>query len=147
MKTIPVLLSDDLHKKFRTKLFQDGRTVKEFFLTSVADYVKDFQIATVKPIEKPENPVSPIEVHRVDSVAETINGGIEPENKSEKIKEQIDNEEKKEKPAAGTDNGGAKKRARKKKSPRISRGGETGKPTGAGTGKPRRKRGLWPWVR
>lgn len=139
MKTIPVLLSVDLHKKFRAKLFQDGRTVKEFFLTSVEIYVKNFEIAPVKPIEEPENPVSPIEVHTVDNIIET-------KNKSEGIEEQIENE-KEEKNPAGIDKPGKKKRVRKKRSPRIPRGGETGKPaTGSGTGKPKRKRRRF-WIR
>ncbi|GAI90846.1 unnamed protein product, partial [marine sediment metagenome] len=85
MKTVPILLPDDLHKQFRDKLYQDDRTSKEFFLTAVRVYVEGGQAGPKKEDEKPKNPDSPSKVHNV-------NDPIEPEAEDKKPKEKIDDE-------------------------------------------------------
>jgi len=139
MKTIPVLLPDDLHKQFRLKLYQEDRTVKEFFLSSVELYVKGQKSGPTEKIEEPENPNPGIEVH-------TLESPLAPEIKDNPIKEKIENGEKKPK-GTGKNNGGTKGRTQQKGSPGVQGEGSNEKPTGAGTGKPRKRRGIWPWTR
>ncbi|MBA7496243.1 hypothetical protein ES702_06842 [subsurface metagenome] len=41
MKNLNFIMPDDLHRKFRLKLFEEGKTIKEFILTVVRLYVED----------------------------------------------------------------------------------------------------------
>jgi len=134
MRTIPVLLPDDLHKEFRSKLFQDDRTSKEFFLTAVRVYVEGDPAGPKKEDEEPKNPDPPIKVHNVTDV-------IEPEAEDKKPKEKTGHEKKQKtrrnQPGGKGKNGG-------EETPGVSgekKGGQSPDPG------PRRKRGLFPWTR
>lgn len=135
MKTIPVLLPDDLHKQFRIKLYQEDRTSKEFFLTSVRVYVDADPGGQIKEDEKPEDPAPAIEVH-------TLDPPIEPESKDKKPKEKIDDE--KRKPKTGGDNPGGEGEDRKKEPSAVP-----GEKEGGGPGEPgpRKKGRTRPWYR
>jgi len=137
MKTIPVLLPDDLHKQFRMKLYEEDRTAKEFFLSAVELYVKGKKTDPIEKIEEPENPGSAIEVHTLDPPAAT-------KIEDKKSKEKIKNVKKKPK-GAGENNGGTKEGIEQKGSPGVSGEGGKGKP-GDPPGR-RRRKGIWPWTR
>lgn len=134
MKTIPVLLSDDLHKQFRLKLFQDDRTSKEFFLTSVEVYVKGEKPGPKKEDEKPKNPGPTIEVHNVADV-------IEPEDKDKKPKEKTKHEKRQ---STRRNQPGGKGKNGDKGTSRVPGEKKGGGPDDPGS---KRKRGLWPWTR
>ncbi len=134
MKTIPVLLPDDLHKEFRSKLFQDDRTSKEFFLTAVRVYVQGDQAGPKKEDEKPPNPDPPRKVHHV-------NDPIEPETEDKKPKEKIENGKKQ---TTRRNQPRGKDKNADKGTPGVSGEKKGGGPTNP---EPRRKRGVWPWPR
>ncbi|MBA7609386.1 hypothetical protein ES703_16577 [subsurface metagenome] len=137
MRTIPVLLPDDLHKQFRLKLYQEDKTSKEFFLTVVRQYVEGDLAGPKKEDEKPKNPDPDIKI-------DTLDPPSEPEDKDKKPKEKIDGEKKRK-------TGGDKQRAKGKNEgegpppiPGEKKGDESNEPGDPG---PRRKRGLWPYVK
>lgn len=134
MRTIPVLLPDDLHKQFRLKLFQDDRTSKEFFLTAVRVYVEGDTAGPKKEDEKPPDPNPAIEERSVDDP-------IEPESEDKKPKEKTGHEKKqrtRRNQPRGKEKNGDKGTATV---PGEKKGGGGAEP-GAG-----KKRGLWPWNR
>ena len=134
MKTIPVLIPDDLHKQFRLKLFQDDRTSKEFFLTAVRTYVEGDPAGPKKEDEEPTNPDSDIKV-------DTLDPPSEPESKDKKPKEKIGHEKKRK--TRRNQPGGKGKNGEKETA------GVSGEKKGGGPDEPgpRRKRGIWPFVR
>lgn len=133
MPTIPVYLSKDLHKKLRMKLYQNDKTLKEFFLTAAQNYVNPGDEEKIKD-EEPENPDSPIKEH-------SVTDPIEPEGEDKKPKEKIDGEKRQK---TGGDKPGGEGKNPEEEAPSVP--GEKG---GAGPAEPgsRRKRGLWPWLR
>ncbi len=48
-KNLLITLSGDLHRKFKVKLAQEGRTGKEFFLTIIKHYVSEAKNDEKKP--------------------------------------------------------------------------------------------------
>jgi len=134
MKTIPVLIPDDLHKQFRLKLYQEDRTSKEFFLTAIQVYVKGDPAGPKIEDEEPENPDPAIKVLTVGPV-------IESKSEDKKSEEEIGHEKKRRtrrnQPGGKEKNGG-------KGSPSVPREKKGGDPPEPG---PRRKRGIWPWAR
>lgn len=40
-KNILVVLPEDLHRRFKTKLAREGRTAKEFYITVTGHYARD----------------------------------------------------------------------------------------------------------
>lgn len=138
MPTIPVFLPDDLHKQFRLFLYQDDRTAKEFFLTSVEVYVKSHKSEPAKKVEEHENPDDDIKVHTVSDVTE-------PEDKNKKSKGKIEDEKKRQ--TTGKNNEGTKGGDRGQRSPEFQ-GQKNARESGeSGEQRTGRKRGLWPWSR
>lgn len=148
MPTIPVFLSEDLHKKFRLKLYKDDMTAKEFFLSAVQKYVNPGDQKKIEDVEKPKNSDTPIKVRHVTDIVEREEKDIGSEEENTGPKEKIENGKKTKKTRtrtrAGTGDRGTKKRKSKKDPSGLS--GEKGEGDQRGPG-PRKKRGLWPWVR
>lgn len=48
MKTYPVMMNDDTHKKLKLNCFQRGITIKEFFDNCVEDFLKENKKNEVK---------------------------------------------------------------------------------------------------